>query len=75
MIYEKDLGGVDNWGMAADVPDDPAGVDLRGYSLALDGRRLAASSFNETTVRPQILIYSNNAGGAGTISARICGGT
>lgn len=62
-IHEKNQGGANLWGKVASISNQPPGMINLGYSLALDGTRLAAASINASNQRPHVLVYSNNTGG------------
>jgi len=62
-IHERNQGGADLWGRVASISNQPPGMMNLGYSLALDGTRLAAASINVSNDRPHVLVYSNNTGG------------
>jgi len=64
-IHEKDQGGINSWGQAASISNQPPGYTMLGLSIAFDGARLAASASDAVTQRPVILTYSNNMGGVG----------
>ena len=71
-IYERDQGGAGNWGLVQTlVKDDIVGTDWAlqlGYSLALDGDRLAVSApYRSLQGYPgRIYFYEREAGGDGT---------
>lgn len=65
-VYERDLGGVDNWGEAkklvASVPD---GADYFGSSVGISGDAIVAGAPRYRSLRGAVFIYERDAGGAG----------
>jgi len=70
-IYERNQGGDGNWGLAQMIEEDGSGYDWAlklGYSLSLDGDRLAVSApYRPLHACPgRVYLYERDPGGDGT---------
>ena len=66
-VFERDLGGADNWGEAAVLQGSEAQPgDAFGISVDLDGDVLAVGAFNQGGEAGAVYLFGRNQGGAGS---------
>ncbi len=71
-IFERNLGGADNWGERVKITASDAAVGARfGISIALDGDTLAVGASGESASQGAVYVFERDLGGANVWGQRI----